>query len=313
MNMVDLFAGIGGFSLGCSWAGFTPVLQVENDAFCNAVLAKHFPGVARHGDINTLSGEDIPPALLWCGGFPCQDISIAGGKEGIHGSRSNHFFQITRLLCEARTPPRYVLLENSPNLLAHPDWMAAVVGELAGVGLFDRIEWAVISAQDMGAPHLRKRIWILAYADTESGDERARLRKGQPEGERGRRPANLDHQERQGAADAHDTGRAEQCGPEPVEAGGQRHVEQPECDGGDDVRGGSWRGCAESIVRGMGDGVSPWVDGPTHTWWDDGPPLPFLGGDRHKRPARLMGLGNAVVPPLVATLAYWIRAHHEAT
>ena len=152
----SLFAGIGGIDLGLERAGWKCSWQVENDPYCQKILAKHWPSVPRYGDIEQVA--DLPSVDLIAGGFPCQDVSHAGKREGIQGSRSGlwtHFARIIRLV-----RPRFVLVENVPGLLVRG--MGTVLGDLAGLG-YDT-EWDSIPAAAVGAPHLRYRIFIVAYA-----------------------------------------------------------------------------------------------------------------------------------------------------
>lgn len=159
LRFISFFAGIGGIDLGLERAGHKCVGQVEINPFCQRVLAKHWPNTWRHDDITTLKPEDIPAADLWTGGFPCQDISNAGKRAGIYGERSGLFFDFMRLVREVR--PRYLLLENVAALLVRG--MGEVLGELAESG-YDA-EWRICSAAEMGAPHQRSRLFVIAYAD----------------------------------------------------------------------------------------------------------------------------------------------------
>ena len=161
MNVLSLFAGIGGIDLGLQRAGMRIVGQVEIDPYCRAVLARHWPEVPRHDDVRTAVAwwlETARPAVdLIAGGFPCQDVSEAGRRTGIDGERSGlwaYFAQIIRAL-----RPRYVLVENTRGLLVRG--MGRVVGDLANLG-YDA-EWDCIPAAAVGAPHVRARMWILAY------------------------------------------------------------------------------------------------------------------------------------------------------
>ena len=110
MTVFDLFSGIGGFSLGLERAGFTTHYFCEIDPYCRGVLAKHWPHVPIFEDVRTVRGADIEGVDLLCGGFPCQDISLAGKGAGLSGDRSGLWFEYARLIDEIR--PRYVLIEN---------------------------------------------------------------------------------------------------------------------------------------------------------------------------------------------------------
>lgn len=176
--MGSLFAGIGGFDLGFERAGFETRWQVEIDPFCRKVLAKHFPNAERYEDVRTSGAANLGRVDVICGGFPCQDISQAGNRAGITGSRSGLWTDACRIISELR--PRFALLENVGALLwpiRRPSLTEAVpigtvLGDLSEIG-YDA-EWDVISAADMGLPHLRERVWIIAYpmqyGRYESGD-----------------------------------------------------------------------------------------------------------------------------------------------
>ena len=162
LTVLDLFSGIGGFSLGLErTGGFKTVAFCEIDPFCRKVLTKHWPEVLIHEDVTTLRGEDVGTVDVICGGFPCQDVSVAGSRAGITGARSGLWVEFARLICEIR--PKYVLVENVPGLLS--SGLQQVLGDLASLG-FDA-EWQCISAAAIGAPHERDRVWIIAYASGE--------------------------------------------------------------------------------------------------------------------------------------------------
>jgi DNA (cytosine-5)-methyltransferase 1 len=153
----SLFAGIGGFDLGFEWAGMSCKWQVEIDDYANRVLAKHWPGVPRWRDVRTWPQPGTESVDVICGGFPCQDISNAGKRAGLDGDRSGLFFEIIRIACELE--PRFIVLENVAALLNRG--MGRVLGELAEIG-FDT-EWHCIPASAVGAPHVRDRVFLLAY------------------------------------------------------------------------------------------------------------------------------------------------------
>jgi DNA (cytosine-5)-methyltransferase 1 len=183
MNVLDLFSGIGGFSLGLERAGMRTVAFCEIDPYCRRVLAKHWPDVPVFGDIRELTGERILADAAWdvprrrsggtrsssisvdviCGGFPCQDISTAGKGAGIDGERSGLWSEYARIIGEVR--PRYVIVENVAALLGRG--LDRVLGDLAALG-FDA-EWHCIPASAVGAPHRRDRLWLVAYPN---GSER---------------------------------------------------------------------------------------------------------------------------------------------
>ena len=173
----SLFAGIGGFDLGFERAGMVCKWQVEIDDYANRVLRKHWPDVRRWPDVRTWPQPDTERVDIICGGFPCQDISYAGRGAGLEGERSGLFFEAVRVVRELR--PRAVVLENVSALLTRG--LDRVLGTLAEVG-YDA-EWHCIPAAAVGAPHIRDRVFVLAYAERngwegcESGSGQASLRR----------------------------------------------------------------------------------------------------------------------------------------
>jgi DNA (cytosine-5)-methyltransferase 1 len=157
-RVLDLFSGIGGFSLGLERAGMKTVAFCEIDPFCRRVLAKHWPDVPCHDDITTrefVRGE----ADVICGGFPCQDISYAGDGAGLSGSRSGLYRELVRAIRLVR--PRVAIVENVAALLNRG--LGTVLGDVAEIG-YDA-EWHCVPASAVGAPHRRDRIWIVAHPD----------------------------------------------------------------------------------------------------------------------------------------------------
>lgn len=171
MNVLDLFSGIGGFSLGLERAGMRTVAFCEIDPFCRRVLAKHWPATRIFGDVRELTAERLAATAasgdiaidVIAGGFPCQDISAAGKRAGISGLNSGLWSEYARLVGEVR--PRYVIVENSAELLA--GGLGDVLRDLATLGFNAR--WDCIPASILGAPHGRDRVWIVAYASQKPG------------------------------------------------------------------------------------------------------------------------------------------------
>lgn len=168
LTVLDLFSGIGGFSLGLErTGGFRTVAFCETDAYCRKVLAKHWPDVPCYPDVRELSGEKLRQdgivADVITGGFPCQDISVAGKRAGLDGERSGLWSEYARIIGEIQ--PRYAIVENVPNLLAGPSerpsgWFGRILGDLAEIG-YDA-EWHCIPASYVGSRQLRDRVWIVA-------------------------------------------------------------------------------------------------------------------------------------------------------
>jgi DNA (cytosine-5)-methyltransferase 1 len=161
LHVLDLFAGIGGFSLGLERAGMSIAALCESDPFRRRVLARRWPHARRYDDVRTLTADrlrdDGIAVDVVCGGFPCQDISAAGAGAGITGKRSRLWFEFERLVRELR--PGYVLVENTAALLDRG--LDIVLGGLAALG-FDA-EWHCIPACAVGADHIRDRTWVIAY------------------------------------------------------------------------------------------------------------------------------------------------------
>ena len=159
LTVGSLFAGIGGFDLGLERAGMRVRWQVEIDPYCQRVLAKHWPDVTRYGDIRVVDWSTVEPVDLLCGGFPCQDISLAGKGAGLTGERSGLWFEYAKAIAALR--PRYVLIENVSALRSRG--LDQVLGALAALG-YDA-EWHCIPACAVGAPHRRDRVWLVAYSN----------------------------------------------------------------------------------------------------------------------------------------------------
>ena len=161
LTVGSLFAGIGGFDLGLERAGMRVRWQVEIDPYCQRVLTKHWPHVTRYGDIKTIDWDSVEPVDLLCGGFPCQDISLAGKGAGLAGDRSGLWFEYAKAIAALR--PRYVLIENVSALRSRG--LDQVLGSLAALG-YDA-EWHCIPACAVGAPHRRDRVWIIAHSKSD--------------------------------------------------------------------------------------------------------------------------------------------------
>lgn len=170
LRVLDLFSGIGGFSLGLErTGGFETVAFCEIDEYPRKVLAKHWPNVPIYEDVRNVTAERLAAdgiaVDVITGGFPCQDISVAGKRAGLDGgTRSGLWSEIARLVGELR--PKYVIVENVANLLSGPSekrggWFGRVLGDLAECG-YDA-EWENIPASALGAFHRRERVWIVAH------------------------------------------------------------------------------------------------------------------------------------------------------
>lgn len=166
MRVLDLFSGIGGFSLGLERAGMTTVAFCEFDRHAQSILKKHWPNVPIYSDVRELnyerlSADGINKIDIITGGFPCQDLSAAGQRAGIYGSRSGLWGELFRIMCEIR--PKYMLFENVAGLLSGGGgrWFDRLLCDLAEGGF--NLEWECIPASSIGAPHHRDRIYGVAY------------------------------------------------------------------------------------------------------------------------------------------------------
>jgi len=161
MNVVSLFTGVGGFDLGLERAGHRIVAQCEADEKARAVLRRHWPDVPIHEDVVTY--EPTESADLVCGGFPCQDLSVAGKRAGLAGERSGLFFEAARISDLVLRDGGWVLIENVPGLLSSNGGrdFGVVLATLADFGFYD-FAWRVLDSRYFGVPQRRRRVFILA-------------------------------------------------------------------------------------------------------------------------------------------------------
>ena len=161
---VSLFAGVGGFDLAMERQGVKVVAAVEIDNKCQDLLARQFPNTKLFDDVTQVKGSDLigagfnPSAGIITGGFPCQDVSVAGKRAGLAGSRSGLFWEVARIVEETQT--EYFVLENVPGLLSSNNGkdFGVVLGTLADLGY--SVAWRLLDAQYFGVPQRRKRIFI---------------------------------------------------------------------------------------------------------------------------------------------------------
>jgi DNA (cytosine-5)-methyltransferase 1 len=160
LNVLDIFSGIGGFSIGLEAASMQTVAFCEINPFCRKILTRHWPSVPIFPDITIIHKEDLkklPKIDVIAGGFPCQDISVAGKQKGIEAKRSGLWKEFARLINEIK--PKYAIIENVANLRS--TGLISVLQDLWEIG-YDA-EWHCIPASAFGAPHRRDRIWIIAH------------------------------------------------------------------------------------------------------------------------------------------------------
>lgn len=155
MTHGSLFSGVGGFELGAKWAGIPTLWNCEIEDYQQKVLKKNFPDVEQYKDITKTTG--LRHVDIVSGGFPCQDISVAGKGKGIRGERSGLWSEMYRVVGEVR--PKYVIVENSPALVV--SGFERVLRDLSEIG-YDA-EWQCISNHAFGYPHRRERLYVIAY------------------------------------------------------------------------------------------------------------------------------------------------------
>lgn len=282
MRFGSLFSGIGGLDLGLERAGMECAWQVEIDPYATRVLAKHWPDVERHSDVRLCGRDNLATVDLICGGFPCQDVSIAGKQAGIDGERSGLWREFHRIIGEIR--PRFILMENVPGLLIRG--IGRVLGDLAKIG-YDA-EWDCVSAKDVGAPHLRERVFIVAYPDKTRYSDFTSMRSSEDNGKSDGPSRQQRRNDQQPWADADTPDNASNAGEERVQGvfSGeiQGFAEFSWCKDVrriEDLRGRS--DIPEPLFRGGRDGVSNWMD-------------------------RIGCLGNAVVPQVAEFIGRSIMA-----
>lgn len=255
MRIGSLFSGIGGLELGLERAipNARTVWQVEIDAFCNRVLGKHWPHAKRFKDIRDVSvrDESLERVDLVCGGFPCQDVSSAGKRTGLSGAKSGLWFEYKRIVSELS--PRFVVVENVTS--GKKLWLPQVKADLESLGY--RTRAFGLSASDVGAPHLRRRVFVVATTNPDGIILREQQRRSQ-----------RSHGARTLVAPSDGiTGLA-------GDSDGNSQPTLPE------------HGQMEGLPA-LASGASPWSVAPVFRGVDDGIP---------DRLDRLRALGNAVVP-----------------
>jgi len=169
---VSLFAGVGGFDLAMQRQGVKVVASVEIDKKCQEVLAHRFPESKIFDDVTTVKGEDLinagftPSTGIITGGFPCQDLSVAGKRAGLVGERSGLFWEIARIVDETQT--EYFIIENVPGLLSSNKGrdFGVVIGTMADLGY--SLGWRVLDAQHFGVPQRRKRVFVVGRRSIDS-------------------------------------------------------------------------------------------------------------------------------------------------
>ena len=168
MKVGSLFSGVGGFDLGLERSGHEIVWQVEYDKQARSILRKHWPDVKMYNDVQQVGGKDgeagrdvLEEVDLICGGFPCQDLSVAGHRRGLDGSKSGLWYEFYRILKECR--PKYCLVENVPGLFSSNKGrdMEVLVRGLEELGY--QWQYRILDSQYFGVPQRRRRVFIVGY------------------------------------------------------------------------------------------------------------------------------------------------------
>ena len=298
MNYLDLFHGIGGFALGAYWAG----MKFENhycsdiEPWCQKLYAKRFPDSIQLGDITKIDTSKLPAGdWIITGGFPCQDISIAGKGAGIHGERSGLWFEYWRLIRDLR--PRFAIMENV-GMLVHRG-LREVLGSLAEIGY--NAEWQDIRASDVGAPHKRERIWIVAHANDAGSRERMRIER--------ERASDTENRRRLSRSESCKESKVPHPSLQLSHRAGEARGEFT--DGGDvaDADGNRLYREKKHEAEQSGDWPENRVFIGSGSWWSTEPDVGRLAHGVPHRVDRLRGLGNSIVPQIAELLFRQIKPH----
>ena len=315
MRVLDLFAGIGGFTLGLERAGFETVAFCEIDPYAQKVLKKNWPGVPIYDDVRTITAERLASDGIGVdvitGGFPCQDISVSGNQAGIQdGTRSGLWSECARLLGELR--PRYAIFENVTNLLngERGAWFKRVLWDISQIG-YDA-EWHCIPASELGAHHHRDRIWIIAYPSGEYGRDNGQLATDQAQRTQG---AVISSAIREDVSDSNSIGFGERVQKTDRGAGasegsteGSGILADTQCVGqsGQRLHGGR---ISEAPSQNR---QASWIVNRCEgnaTVWNTEPDVGRVANGIPSRSHRLKCLGNAVVPPIPELIGRAINGH----
>lgn len=268
MNELALFAGAGGGILGGHLLGWRTVCAVEWEAYPASVLLARqndgsLPPFPIWDDVCTFDGRPWSGIIdVVSGGFPCQDISIAGNGDGLDGERSGMWREMARIIGEVR--PRFAFVENSPMLVTRG--LERVLADLTAMGYDSR--WGVVSAADIGAKHKRERIWIVACSNTHK-----QYRGGEPQ-----QPHNIG-----GKALHHEPGGVCPTEPHKANVGNTQSPRLSPC------------------VEGQGEGESWRTSIGSAQWWETEPNVDRVVDGLASRVDRLKAIGNGQVPLCAAS------------
>jgi len=299
MKVLDLFSGIGGFSLGLERAGMETIAFCEIEKYPRKVLAKHWPDIPIASDIRKLTykdgvlfddGEEIYRGTidLVCGGFPCQDLSTAGRQKGIKADRSGLFYEMCRVISEVR--PDYAIFENVTNLLngGNGEWFESVLWEISSLR-YDA-EWHCIPASSIGASHHRDRIWIILHANQDCkssesvNDEASGVSSHLANTNKNTNSTNRG-EKREATEISRECGKKRQSGM-PIGAGADPEIladtNKAQCER---------RGLSERIHKEHANFIGS-------SWWETEPELDRVANGIPSQMDRLGCLGNSVVPQI---------------
>jgi DNA (cytosine-5)-methyltransferase 1 len=315
LKVLDLFSGIGGFSVGLERAGMQTVAFCEVDKKAQQVLRKHWPNVPIFDDVTTLKGEQIGTVDVICGGFPCQDISLAGKGAGLEGARSGLWWEFHRLIKEIK--PSWVIAENVSALRSRG--LDTVLRSLAEIG-YDA-EWHCIPASAVGAPHQRDRIWIIAYPNNtknrtpehgvdQNGQTTQQEWQNKPFGGTSRHGATLANAHSNDGRDGGSTKSYTRESRVELGCGGQRQLER---NAGQELGDANKLGTQISIEGGypsqqMFGGSSEAWRATVGDFWSVEPNVGRVANGVLNRVDRIKQLGNAVVPQIPELIGRAINA-----
>ncbi|MFB3131575.1 MAG: DNA cytosine methyltransferase [Rhodothermales bacterium] len=338
LTVGSLFSGIGGLDMGFERAGFEIRWMCEIDPFCRKVLRKHWPEVPIYEDVRSIRGSAkeeeeyvsnadegrrrtaqqvlhagqshaqgcrvVEPIDVLIGGFPCQDISLAGKGAGLDGSRSGLWWEFYRLIGELR--PRYVVLENIAALVVRG--LPEILGALSTLG-YDA-EWQIVSAASLGAPHLRERLFVVAYPQSERSREERGFRFNQPSQRASCRCQDVAYPNQ--FNDDHRGCRTGTVRGKRPSASGLRNGKQDVADA-PGARRRSKGSTGEAIQQtGAVERLAGCTSGEWQYWAVE-PSVGRVATGIPRRVDRLRALGNSVVPQVAEYIARCIAVHAEAT
>ena len=307
MRVLDLFSGVGGFSLGLEAAGMETVAFCEREPFCQAVLRKHWPDVPIHDDITQLDGKAYRGTVeLVCGGFPCQPFSVAGKRRGAEDDRAL-WPEMLRVIREVQ--PTWVIGENVTGIIAME--LDTVLSDLEGEGY--SCQAFVLPACAVDAPHRRDRIWVIAHADSDSEsndpiNEKQRSRELVADSTCGTRRAGVVGESSNQSHEGQET-KERSADSEGLGSNGETMAdsESPRMEGRKELRGVDSFG-TRSVKQSERrfDDTKPAI-------WESEPGMGRVANGVPNRSHRLKSLGNAVVPQVVEQIGKVVMEIHDVS